>query len=364
MDGSERSGDGSLSLGILAQVLAASIFCVFLAAVAAALGGVVGAVAVCVVILLAAFAVGALLGFIFGVPRAVTDPSLAEAVVAAPAKLDAPPAFSEVSPPRPAPAAVSRRRLQSNTNLEKISDWLTTLLIGAGLVQLHAVGGALYGFQIFLSATFEKFVPISAQAAGLFAIIGSVLLVFGLCTGFLFMYLSTRLVLIKVFQLIELIIAGERTSLPEEVRSAIERSANKTGLGDFVSGNRSEGPTVSQGINLMFDLLYKENPKQVIDLGASLLYTSAKDIPEYWFYLAAAFGQQETKAKAEGDIFGQQSARDNALDCARRAVSLDSTFRSRLWSISNPEGPDDDLAGLRDDPEFQRLVGTPDAYRQ
>ena len=64
---------------------------------------------------LASLLTGAFIGFIFGIPKTVT-----------------------------AAAASSNQAVetyQGNTNLEQISDWLTKILIGVGLVQLNALPG-------------------------------------------------------------------------------------------------------------------------------------------------------------------------------------------------------------------------------
>ncbi len=84
--------------------------------------GYPAAIGVCVLVTLAAFMGGGGLGFLFALPRVLSD--------SAPAPVPAPAAARAASPrPRPArrPAA---RLLQSNTNLERISDWLTTMLRG------------------------------------------------------------------------------------------------------------------------------------------------------------------------------------------------------------------------------------------
>ena len=41
--------------------------------------------------------------------------------------------------------------LNSNTNLERISDWLTTMLVGATLVQLYKINDLLVAFRDFLA---------------------------------------------------------------------------------------------------------------------------------------------------------------------------------------------------------------------
>src|SRR3569623_1309485 len=83
----------------------------------------VGAFGVGGLIFLAAATVGALLGFIFAVPRVVArDPGQASGADDDKAKV-----------------------LSTNTNLERISDWLTTMLVGGGLSQLTNLKSLLLG---------------------------------------------------------------------------------------------------------------------------------------------------------------------------------------------------------------------------
>lgn len=72
----------------------------------------------------AAAAAGGLFGFIFGIPRTL-DPVTRAAVVTAARQSDL--------------VAASHVGMAANTNLERISDWLTTLLIGATLVQIKDI---------------------------------------------------------------------------------------------------------------------------------------------------------------------------------------------------------------------------------
>jgi hypothetical protein len=64
---------------------------------------------------LGSLAIGALVGFLFGVPRWVAAQH----------------------------AGDGRTRYEPNTNIEKLSDWLTQILIGVGLVELHQIGPTL-----------------------------------------------------------------------------------------------------------------------------------------------------------------------------------------------------------------------------
>src|SRR5215467_1406061 len=77
----------------------------------------------------AAFAsIGALLGFIFGIPR---SPKVQAATQGATQPPSTPSGSSTSTAAQP-----DDNRFTPNTNLEEISDWLTKILVGAGLVQL------------------------------------------------------------------------------------------------------------------------------------------------------------------------------------------------------------------------------------
>ncbi|MEU4693856.1 hypothetical protein [Actinoplanes sp. NPDC023714] len=97
----------------------------------------------------AAAVAGGLLGFLFGVPRAATG---SDGDTAAPG-----------------------RRYRANTNLEQISDWLTKILVGVGLVQigeLSRIGGTLLnGIAPALGGTATS-VPFGGALLCYFSILG------------------------------------------------------------------------------------------------------------------------------------------------------------------------------------------------
>lgn len=103
----------------------------------------------------ASAAVAAILGLIFGVPRARTE-------------------FS----------AESTERYSSNSNLEQISDWLTKLLVGAGLVSVGKLPGLFKGVGDYLGSGMA--IP-NGPAFSVAA------LAYGSGTGFATGYLWTRL---------------------------------------------------------------------------------------------------------------------------------------------------------------------------
>jgi hypothetical protein len=127
----------------------------------------------------AAFAVGALLGFLFGIPRSVakrSDPADGQngkTGAAQNATADA------------AVAASAAQRFAPNTNLEEISDWLTKILVGVGLVQIHNVSGAIEDLADGLAPS------LGGDSQG-FAVAVTLMVSFSI-TGFVSAYLYTRL---------------------------------------------------------------------------------------------------------------------------------------------------------------------------
>lgn len=215
-------------------------------------------------------------------------------------------------------------------------------------------------FRIFLETSARVFVYNGGvHTAGALPAVGPFVLVFGLVCGFLFMYLNTRLGLIRLFYDIENLLSGsEKLGSTEQraVKAIAERGdGQRSFLQQQFTAKRSL--TVQDALNLMFNLLYKDDPARVVETGARLSNTDAVNRPDYWLYLAAAFGQQLHHLEKGTDDW--KSARVNAIDCAGRAVALDPAYKDRLWHISEPGGSDDDLAPLRDDREFLRLVGRP-----
>lgn len=80
-------------------------------------------------------------------------------------------------------------RQQVNTNLEQISDWLTKIIVGLGLIELRNIPGYLRKLANLLSEGLGQ-----SNYAFAFALI-----VYFLILGFLFGYLATRLFLAGAF---------------------------------------------------------------------------------------------------------------------------------------------------------------------
>ncbi len=118
----------------------------------------VSATAAGIVVAGGALASGTLLGFLFGIPRSISDP---------------------------------KRAYQENTNLEQVSDWLTKIVIALGLAQLTKIPSAFLSVAVFVSRGIG--LPVVTPSLA-----GIILLYFGI-VGFLIAYLWTRLYLTHEF---------------------------------------------------------------------------------------------------------------------------------------------------------------------
>lgn len=132
----------------------------------------------------ASFLVGALLGFLFGIPG--TLQSNATPAPAAPAAAGAGAETAEDDEPAPA-ARVREPAYRSNTSLEQISDWLTKILVGLSLTQWDELRD---GFQKMVEYAAPAFGP--SQFREVF--VGGTIVLAAIC-GFFASYLPTRLFL-------------------------------------------------------------------------------------------------------------------------------------------------------------------------
>lgn len=142
----------------------------------AALLGLGGLIAACIhgkdnystilMIALAAFAVGSIIGFLFGIPRTLQKSSSDD----------------------------GRTEIMDNTNLEQISDWLTKIMVGVGLTQLKEIKAGFY--EISFNAG-KAISGSEAGSAGATTFAGAILIFFAL-DGFLMSYLWARLILAAI----------------------------------------------------------------------------------------------------------------------------------------------------------------------
>ncbi|WP_153278131.1 hypothetical protein [Saccharothrix syringae] len=112
----------------------------------------------------AATACGALTGFLFGIPRIPEDR---------------------------AQRGDGTTALSANTNLEQISDWLTKILVGVGLVQVGAIGDAAGRLVDTIATAFQP-AKHATVLAGALVVLPTVL-------GFLVSYIGARTWLMEMF---------------------------------------------------------------------------------------------------------------------------------------------------------------------
>jgi hypothetical protein len=186
---------------IIVAVLAASLLLLAFYATLAPSDGL-AVFGMLVLVAAAAIAVGSLLGFLFGIPRSLQD--------------------QRGATPEPGADADRPRSYMPNTNLEQISDWLTKILVGVGLIQLGRAPGTLGRL-------------VDALADGLGGqpsdrlMVGAVL-VFYPIFGFLTTYLLTRLLLQRAFSLADLaaVVTRKVTEVATEtVRDEVARQQRR-----------------------------------------------------------------------------------------------------------------------------------------
>lgn len=148
-----------------------------------------GAIGFGLILAMSAAASSALLGFLFGIPRSVQQLDNGE--------------------------QAATRRYNTNTNLEQISDWLTKILVGVGLVELGRLPGAVTRLA-------DALAPGLGEAAAATRFTGA-LLVSSAAWGFFVGYVGTRTFLTTTFDQVDRI-------LTQNVGVPLERAAENLPL--------------------------------------------------------------------------------------------------------------------------------------
>lgn len=171
---------------------------------------------------------GALLGFLFGIPRTLRQTGPSTPVQAGDIRSDS---KNDAVAGKP-----ETLQYQPNTNLEEISDWLTKILVGVGLTQISKVPGLIEAFASTTAAGLGGFPNSGTFAIGL--------LVYDLICGFLIGYLWTRLYLAGAFREADRLAALEKTI--QEIVSQQDIDARALHLVDQQLGDDGDRKEVSQ----------------------------------------------------------------------------------------------------------------------
>lgn len=173
---------------------------------------------------LAAAIVGIAVGFLFAVPRVATN--------GRPAPIKA------ADDKEGSESAVSSSLLESNSNLERISDWLTSAIVALSLANFNEIGRMLAGLGVTAQnslCTLACVDGVAGDGLGVFGASTQALVIFGSAWGFLLGYLHTRIFIGVLFNdaLLALRPSGPPPTEAEiqlAVRRMLETSAGRTQL--------------------------------------------------------------------------------------------------------------------------------------
>lgn len=297
-----------------------------LAAMLALGRGGAGGLGLGILIFLASALCGAVVGFLFAVPR-LLDGGQAE--------------------------GEPKRLLGGNDNVSRVSDWLTTMLIGIGLTQLGNINDGLIGFRDFLQTHAHLYGPPGSPSAGSLPVMGPLLLILGAVVGFLYLYLHTRIELVAGFREAEEVLGGLDMALVKQAAAAAPGSGV---LATEIANKASV--TVPDAIAVMQKSLYDPDNagfERTIEIGKALATTSATGRADYWFYLAAAYGQMHAQIPAD-DTRARGFVESEALHAAERAVAIDPRYAAQLAGLTDAKAFDNDLSTLADHPRLKALI--------
>jgi hypothetical protein len=292
---------------------------------------------------------GALMGFLFGIPRSLQGEA---------------PVVSESGAGSADSAGgqrLSHTGLRVNTNLEQISDWLTKILVGVGLTQLQVLWPNLMGIAKDVSGPLGNSQPLALFTLVNFSI-----------WGFFAAYLVTRLFLATAFGHADL--AAERVDRELNAAATLaSQGAFTAAAGRFSTALQNAGgdATLEQRQKAcegqVYSHLYEAPPdgfRRAIAVASSFI-SSPLNVPrgKLWAYLAAAYGQAyrfESQLNPGSPQLPDLEAK--ALDAVKRALAATPELKTLLRSLWDPNDPtkagiqEDDLEVFHDRPAFQALL--------
>lgn len=295
--------------------------------------------------------IGAVVGFLFGLPRSSTEGSPAQVAPAPPAQTapDNNPTNAQTATPR---TEVNRRFGYVNNNLLEISDWLTKIIVGAGLVGLKDL--------VRWIGELGKAIGTGAGLGGgeLAAVFGGSVITYFFGWGFLFVYIQTRTIISFIFASMDRSLQDLGTTI---------RDAVATQVGTLSEAVANVMPRMENAVseNTILQLLYNSEPSAagaVAERAREFLGRPGNDSnARVWLYLACAYGQQHAAAT---DPAVKQELANKSYDALKRAIDLDPSMRNLARGLMYTDDPhslpgDDDLVTLRGDPRFRELVGPP-----
>lgn len=314
----------------------------------------------------AAAAIGGFLGFIFGLPRSTTPAG--DDTGGKPDKLR------------------SGLRYQPNTNLEQVSDWLTKVLVGAGLTQLGALGSG------FRSLTDHVGPAVGGGRAG--AVVAGAVIAYAAVAGFMLAFLTTRIYLAGALtsadanalrrqrEHVEALLASMPDDTPGPIEPEADRTTRALSETELADVQRQVSQLEEAGERLD-DVSYRRLARELLKSGRYLdavaAYRRAFELnpkdPAPLNYAGAVYSKYlGDYARAEG-LYRQalgvapdyvspvynlacnamrKGDRGAAFRLLAAAIAADRRYAAMAERDAAPTGPFEPVA---DDPEFRRLTG-------
>lgn len=280
----------------------------------------------------AAMAVGVLVGYLFGVPRAPNGGQAATAYGV-------------------------------NTSLEQIADWVVKILVGLGLTQLREAPEGM----VRLAKSFERAVAnltladcpaaCCSKATALSGVgqFGAALVLYFAVFGFLLGYAHMRLYLAPAF-------SDADKMLNKKMREAVkaDQQAQKANVQAELTLKRSQD--LDSVTKVMLDALYEPGSYgRAIDGADQFLATHGdpKDAG-FWLRYACAWGQKAKASSADPPTY--ERAKQKALAAVRRMIELNGDsargWARNYWDTdATGPGAENDLVAFRNDSDFIALLG-------
>ncbi|WMD03226.1 tetratricopeptide repeat protein [Streptomyces sp. FXY-T5] len=266
-----------------------------------------------------AFALGLLLGFLFGLPRTLEDVesiSRREIIMQAAGKIDA---------EHPWPV------YRSNTNLEQISDWLTKILVGVGLIQLIRIPSGIGSLGEWLKPALGD-----TESSEIFAV-GLVL--YNVVGGFLIGYLLTRLRMAQALSSAEASMRQEKAELQDAIKSISRGGKGEHGKVDDEEMKEGDRRAVSE-LEARVQTLEGAGGRLDADAYCILAYElkrAGKYAEAEDAYLKAAEMRPKDPAPLNyaGVIRGKYMGDHEGADrLYRKSIALDPTYTPAIYNLA------------------------------
>lgn len=313
----------------------------------------------------AASLLGALFGFLFGVPPSVNAPRENRGQKSArdnSAGSDHEQQDSGGSDD-PSHRAASAALDAENTSLTQIADWLTKVIVGAGLVQLGTLVNWIGEVGARVGRGITGCTPPCGENA---AVLGVGVVVYYFIAGFLTTYIHTRTLLAQLFAVSRRDINSILDVQQRKIEETESRVATVEQVTRDVTGRLDRQAVVSAALSNVMYQLYQEPPggfENALASADSFLADSENEPTALmWIYKAFALGQKYRYRQEHGAPADELATiREATLEAIKKALEYDGSqkaFIRSFWDRTDQyfrEG-EDDLVVFGDDPEFAQLL--------